>query len=113
MLLPGDIEAQREWALAQYWGEGLYSDWLLVAHHGSQTSSSATFLKYVSPATGVVSSGYANRFGHPHPGVIRRLARLGARILDTSTGGALEFSIAPGKRLRVIAYRRRTRHYWM
>jgi len=113
MLLPGDIEAERERVLAQYWGEGLVSDWLLVAHHGSQTSSSGTFLKYVSPATGVVSSGYANRFGHPHPGVVRRLAGLGTRILDTSTGGALEFSIAPGEPLRVISYRRRARRYWM
>jgi competence protein ComEC len=113
LLLPGDIEAKRERSLVQYWGKQLSSDWILVAHHGSRTSSSQTFLKYVLPETAVVSSGYANRFGHPHLSVIQRLDGHSATILATSTGGALKFELAPGKQLRVIAYRRLGRRYWM
>ena len=113
MLLPGDIEEDREHTLVQYWRDGLYADWLLVAHHGSQTSSSGTLLKHVLPATAVVSSGYANRFGHPHPTVVRRLEGLGASVLGTSTEGALEFTVSAGEAPRIIAYRRRSRRYWM
>ena len=113
ILLPGDIEEDQERALVQYWRGDLYADWLLVAHHGSRTSSSGTFLKYVHPATAVVSSGYANRFGHPHPTVVRRLEGLEASILGTSTEGALEFTVSAGENCRVIAHRRRARRYWM
>jgi competence protein ComEC len=113
LLLPGDIEADQERSLVQYWGEQLSSDWLLAAHHGSRTSSSQTILKYISPETVVVSSGYANRFGHPHWSVVQRLDGMGATVLDTSTSGALKFELTPGKQVRVVAYRRLARRYWM
>ena len=113
LLLPGDIEAKRERSLVQYWGEQLGSDWILVAHHGSRTSSTHTFLKYVLPEMAVISSGYANRFGHPHVSVIQRLEDHNATIYATSTGGALKFELAPGKPVRVDAYRRLGRRYWM
>ncbi len=113
LLLPGDIEAERERSLAQYWGEQLGSDWILAAHHGSNTSSTRTFLKRVSPEIAVISSGYANRFGHPHVNVIQRLDGQSATLYNTSTDGALTFELAPGKALRVIAYRHLGRRYWM
>ena len=61
----------------------------------------------------VISSGYANRFGHPHVSVIQRLEDHNATIYATSTGGALKFELAPGKPVRVDAYRRLGRRYWM
>jgi competence protein ComEC len=113
LLLPGDIENERERTLVQYWGEQLNSDWLLAGHHGSRTSSSLTFLKPVQPETAVISSGYANRFGHPHPNVVQRLARQRVRIFSTATDGALEFEVAPGQALQFNAYRSSRRRYWM
>jgi competence protein ComEC len=113
LLLPGDIEEDRERTLVQYWGEELRSDWLLAAHHGSQTSSTFTFLKRVQPDAAVISSGYANRFGHPHPDVIQRLHQQGVRVFSTTTDGALEFDMAPGQSLQIGAFRRLERHYWM
>ncbi|MEH6635037.1 MAG: DNA internalization-related competence protein ComEC/Rec2 [Halioglobus sp.] len=113
LLLTGDIESARERELVRYWGQGLHSDWLLAAHHGSLTSSSQALLKTVRPGTVIVSAGYANRFGHPHPEVVTRIHRSGASILSTAEGGALEFEFAPGLPPVVHAYRKRVRRYWM
>jgi len=113
LLLPGDIEAERERILAQYWGEQLRSNWLLAGHHGSRTSSTLTFLKRVRPDVAVISSGYANRFGHPHPAIMQRLQQQGSHTHSTAIDGALEFTVAPGQALRVEAHRRSARRYWM
>jgi competence protein ComEC len=114
LLLPGDIEEERERTLVRYWGQQLRSDWLLTAHHGSQTSSSLTFLKQVQPQVAVISSGYANRFGHPHPKVLERLyQQQRLRTLLTAKEGALEFTVAPGQTIKVIAHRKLVRRYWM
>jgi len=113
LLLPGDIENERERTLVQYWGEELSSNWLLAAHHGSRTSSSSTFLKRVQPEAAVISSGYANRFGHPHPSVIQRLDEQRVKTLSTATEGALDFEVVPGQALQINAYRSSRRRYWM
>jgi len=113
LLLPGDVERSRERQLVRYWGEGLYSDWLLAAHHGSNTSSSQTFLKMVRPGLVVLSHGYANRFGHPHPLVMQRLQVAAGTVIGTAGSGALEFTIVPGQPLSMRAYRQEMRRYWM
>jgi competence protein ComEC len=113
LLLPGDIEQQRELDLVRYWGSELHSDWLLAGHHGSRTSSSLTFLKNVTPDLAVVSSGYANPFGHPHPAILRRLQQQGIDLFSTVTHGAVEFDLVPGEPLQTASYRQRVRHYWM
>ena len=113
ILLPGDVEEERERTLVQYWGEELRSDWLLAAHHGSRTSSSPALLKRAQPTAAVISSGYANRFGHPHPLVIQRLRERGIRIFSTASDGALEFKVVPGQPLQFDAFRVREQRYWM
>jgi competence protein ComEC len=112
-LLPGDIENERERTLVRYWGEKLSSEWLLAAHHGSKTSSSLAFLKHTRPQAAVISSGYANRFGHPHSSVIQRLQDTDVSLYHTAAEGALEFKIVPGEALEVSAYREIHRRYWM
>ena len=49
----------------------------------------------------MISSGYANRFGHPHADVVARLWAEGATVYGTAGGGALEFEFAPGEPVRV------------
>jgi competence protein ComEC len=113
LLLPGDIEADRERMLVQFWGEHLRADWLAAAHHGSKTSTSITFLKRVQPQIVVISSGYANQFRHPHAGVIERLRQQGIMIFSTAASGGLEFDVAPGQELQISAHRQIVRRYWM
>ena len=113
LLLPGDIEVERERTLARFWRSSLQSPWLLVGHHGSRTSSSHAFLKQVDPVLAVVSSGYENRFGHPHPAVVARLEERGAMVLSTANSGAIEFTLTPGKPVTVVAYRDLIQRYWL
>jgi competence protein ComEC len=113
LLLAGDIERDRERTLVRYWVRDLRSDWLLAAHHGSLTSSTVTLLKRVQPALVVMSNGYANRFGHPHPEVLQRLQQLDAAVLSTADSGAIEFEFRPGKPLRVRRYRQERHRFWM
>ncbi len=113
LLLPGDIESGREKMLVRYWADSLESDWLAAGHHGSNTSSATPFLKHVLPHLVVISNGYANRFGHPHPDVLERLRQQGAVVYSTANSGALEFSVAPGQTPQITARREAVRRYWM
>lgn len=95
LLVPGDIGRRRELALSAAYGSALRSDVLVAGSHGGKSSSSATFLARVAPRFVVSSSGYRNRFGHPHPEVRARVEALGARMLSTPEAGALCFRLGP------------------
>jgi competence protein ComEC len=111
-LLTGDIEADRERELVRYWRGELASHWLLAAHHGSRTSSGPSFLKHVQPEVVVVSHGYANRFGHPHPVVARRLRDTADAVYSTARAGALTFEFSPSGEMRVDRHRLQQERYW-
>jgi competence protein ComEC len=75
---------------------------LKVAHHGSETSTTAGFLAVASPRLVVISVGADNDFGHPDPEIMARLAEeLGPEnIYRTDEQGTIEF-ITDGERLWV------------
>jgi len=111
VLLTGDIERRTEAALVAASGPGLRADALLVPHHGSRTSSSAEFIAAVAPRWAVISVGYRNRFGHPHPTVLARYRLAGVQPLRSDALGAIEVHLAPAA-LSVHAARRDARRYW-
>lgn len=88
VLLPGDLEAGGEAALVAA-GVALQSDVLKAGHHGSRTSSTRPFLAAVRPRAVVVSAGWENRYGLPHPRVLESLAATGAAVLRTDLDGAV------------------------
>ncbi|MDP4608732.1 MAG: hypothetical protein NWS83_06365, partial [Burkholderiaceae bacterium] len=49
---------------------------LVAGHHGSATSSSEAWLRFVRPDWVVAQAGYANPYGHPSAEVVQRLQRL-------------------------------------
>jgi competence protein ComEC len=102
-LLPGDIEAEVERGLAAN-DSPLGATVLKAPHHGSNTSSSESFLRAVDPQAAVVSAGADNRFGHPAPEVLRRYAEQGIPVLRTDELGTIEF-VTDGERLWVKAGR--------
>jgi len=112
MLLPADIERHGEGALQKARAADLYADVLLAPHQGSKTSSSAEFIERVQPQIVVFPVGYRNRFGHPHPDVIRRYRAMGARIYRTDRDGAITLAFRADGRLRIEAYRAVYRRYW-
>ncbi len=89
ILLTGDVEILAERAMIQS-GRPLQSTVLKAGHHGSNTSSTMAFLNVVQPQIAVISSGQDNRFGHPHPEVLQRLAQVGAAVLRTDQLGTIE-----------------------
>jgi competence protein ComEC len=98
-LLSGDVERQIEWGMLNA-GESPHADVLKVAHHGSRTSSSEEFLGAVSPTFAIVSAGFENSYGHPHPDILDRLERHGAVVLRTDLDGLITIR-SDGRRLAV------------
>lgn len=72
-------------------GAEVDADVLKVGHHGSATSTSAAFLRAVSPRWAVISVGKDNPFGHPASSVLRRLSRAGATVYRTDRSGTVVF----------------------
>jgi competence protein ComEC len=91
VLLTGDLESGLETALV---GEGrdLRADLLKIGHHGSRTSTSAPFLRRVSPRVGVISVGRTNPWGHPDVEVVKRLEDAGVEVYRTDRDGAVRFT---------------------
>ena len=87
LLLTGDIEAAQEQALIAA-ARPLRADVLVVAHHGSRTSTTAAWLDAVAPAVAVVQAGYRNRFGHPAASVEERLGGRGIAVFRSDRCGA-------------------------
>lgn len=88
-ILTGDSPESIEKYLVQLDGAALASDVLKAGHHGSRTSSSITFVGFVSPEYGIFSRGCDNSYGHPHQEVREVFARLGVTILDTCEEGTI------------------------
>jgi competence protein ComEC len=82
-LFTGDVEKNVEKIYANKYRYFLDSDVLKVGHHGSKTSSSNEFLKYVSPELSLISAGFKNKFGHPVDEVIERLEGHNSTIYRT------------------------------
>ncbi|MEP6961656.1 MAG: ComEC/Rec2 family competence protein [Acidobacteriota bacterium] len=85
-LLTGDMEAPVERALLEA-NAVRPADVLKLGHHGSRTSTTQEFLDAVAPAIAVVSAGFENSFGHPHPDVLHRLEARHSTILRTDLEG--------------------------
>ena len=64
--------------------------WILkVAHHGGDTGTDPELLRRMRPRWGLVSCGYGNNHGHPHPSVSERLRAAGTEVLRTDLAGAV------------------------
>ena len=108
-MLPGDITVNGEQELP-FRSLGSPIDFLLAAHHGSRSSSSAPFVAWSQPRIVVFSAGFMNRFGHPHRDVVCRFAAAGSRTLSTAQAGALTWrSDQPAT---VIQWRHQSPPYW-
>ena len=111
LLLPGDIGTRVEPRVAAEITEGTPLA-LAVAHHGSRTSSSEAFVAAVHPALAIVSAGWHNRYGHPHPEVVARYRDSGSCLFDTAGQGALTVDFPAASGPVVHAERDRRRRYW-
>lgn len=94
MLLTGDLEGKGEEALRRVIKEKNYSfhgelEILKVAHHGSGFSTTEQFLDEALPRAGILSAGKNNRYGHPHPELLKRIKDRGISLWRTDEAGAI------------------------
>src|SRR5471032_1750560 len=92
LLLTGDIDVPTERALLDS-PLAVPTDWLQAPHHGSRSSSSMALLAGLQFKAVLVSRGQGNSFGHPHPTVIARYAKLGMAIYDSAEHGAIRLQL--------------------
>ncbi len=88
VLFTGDAEYEEEQSILNA-GYDLESTVMKAPHHGSDTSSSYSFLREVMPEYIVISCGYNNTYGHPHESVLSRYAALGAEVYRTDRHGTV------------------------
>jgi competence protein ComEC len=112
-LLTGDIEHSVERELIAEERQKLAAAVLVVAHHGSKTSSTAAFITAVGPQFALISAGYRNRFRLPAAKIVERYRHAGVEPLISGREGTLGllFSEQHGVKL-TRRYRRDQHHYW-
>jgi len=104
VLLTGDLEAEGEESLLAS-GQSLSAGILKVSHHGSDTATTPAFLQAVNPTTAIIQVGADNDFGHPHAGLLARLAAQGVRLLRTDQHGAIDLA-SDGRQLSLRTAKR-------
>ncbi|CAI6016465.1 ComEC/Rec2 family competence protein [Cohnella sp. JJ-181] len=108
-ILPGDLESAGESAvLGELRRQGVAPsavDVLKAGHHGSKTSTTASWLAWWRPAEVVVSAGRNNLYGHPHAEVTERILRTGAALARTDLQGEIAYRVLPDGRLERRAKR--------
>ena len=86
-LFMGDAEALSESHITA----DVSADVLKVGHHGSDTSSTQTFLNKVSPSVAIISVGKNNSYGHPSDEILSRLDKAGVRVYRTDLQETIVF----------------------
>lgn len=93
-LLTGDIGQVIERDLLRLDADAVRAEVVVVAHHGSASSSDPGFVAATGARFAALSAGDGNRFRHPRPAVVALWRRHGARAPLTADGGALRFRLA-------------------
>ena len=84
-LFMGDAEEENE--ETRSWPK---TDVLKVGHHGSNTSSSESFLSQVTPKYAIIMVGEGNSYGLPKEEIISRIENTGATIYRTDEVGTIQ-----------------------
>lgn len=115
VLLAGDIEYSVERLLVHLHRQNridLQSDFLVVPHHGSKTSSTASFIQAVSPQFAFVSAGFRNRWRMPANEVLARYYRAGIKVLNTAEAGQIRVIFSEHQQPEVSSWRLNQHSRW-
>lgn len=94
-LFMGDAEKQNEDSIN--WPK---TDVLKVGHHGSNTSSSDSFLNQVSPKYSIITVGKDNSYGLPKENIIKKLENINSIVYRTDEKGTIQI-ISNGKEIAI------------
>lgn len=87
-LFMGDAEIESERSIT----DNIECDVVKIGHHGSDTSSSDTFVKKTKARYAVISVGKNNIYKHPYESTIKKWESIGAEVLRTDELGDIVIS---------------------
>lgn len=93
-LFTGDLEKEGEVQLIKQF-PSLKIDVLKVGHHGSMTSSDASFIQSIDLSDAVISCGRNNRFDHPHEATVSTLKAAKINEYRTDENGMVYYEWTP------------------
>ncbi|HEX6550012.1 MAG TPA: DNA internalization-related competence protein ComEC/Rec2, partial [Gammaproteobacteria bacterium] len=112
-LLVGDLMKAGEQRLIGLQPRNLSAQVLVAPHHGSNSSSSRSFIAAVAPHLVLFPVGYRNHWHFPASRVVRRYRAAGAAFADTVHDGAIDVNFRPGQPARIAAcWRKDAAHLW-
>lgn len=86
----GDASVEREKDILEKYNLSNI-DFLKVGHHGSNTSSSESFINSINPKYSLISVGKNNRYGHPKGSVLDTLKN--STIYRTDLDGSIKIKL--------------------
>lgn len=89
-LFMGDAEKEVEQSIIKQVGD---IDILKVGHHGSNSSSSSSFLDVVKPEVAVIQVGKGNKYGHPHQETMSELQKRSIQVHRNDECGNIVYTI--------------------
>lgn len=90
LLAGGDIPTAVEELLVEQGSVPASLDVLKVNHHGSNTSTSLEFLRYITPHVSLIQTG-KNSYGHPRPEVVANLQKTATKIYRNDQHGMVKY----------------------
>ena len=105
-LFTGDASIKVEESYIKNYKYFLKSNYLKAGHHGSKTSTSDNFIKFVNPSFTIISAGVMNKFKHPHKETLDRISKINSIIFRTDKLGGLLF-VSNGSNIKFIDWRNR------
>ncbi|MFT5707154.1 MAG: competence protein ComEC [Oceanospirillaceae bacterium] len=84
---------------------------IIVGHHGSNTSTHADLLAAEQFSSALISSGYRNRYHHPHTKVLQRLKLANITVYRTDLQGSIELS-STAHGCEISSFLQNQRRYW-
>ena len=112
IIMPGDVPAATEMSLIAHQQIRPPVDVLLAPHHGSNSSSSPSFIDALNPREVFFTTKLDNQFGHPHPSVISRYQRRGSQLWDTGIFGGISVTVSPDSAMTIKPQRQIFSPYW-
>ena len=87
-------------------------DVLIAPHHGSKTSSTASFIAATSPQYVLFPVGYGNRYGFPKPAIVKRYQEFKVKQYTTAQSGAINISTDGKGLIKFNEYRITSGRFW-
>lgn len=113
MIITADIESEIEEKLIINYTDKLRSNFMLIPHHGSKTSSTMDFIDAIKAEYAIVSAGYKNKFQHPRPEVLQKYRLSGVKVFNTAEQGAIHINLHSESELsEPESFRNQASHYW-